>query len=158
MKGTISIQHQTQAVPVSQIGPSLDILLGSSYKVTDVPGCTGLTPYDDTILNKAFSLPPSVTTSTRTGTLVASLSATRTLASTPLTSVSLARSTATPIATQPSVPGSYNLSYFPRGDVIPPINPALTAAFLSGYTIPDLPPRSPGGGVDWSRKSTIFFF
>ncbi len=171
LKGSISIQHQTQAVPVSKIGPSLDILLRSAYKVTDVPGCTGLNPYDDVVLNKAFSLPTSsalflsstrsaVVTTMPTSRQIISAIFSNTVSPSPATTsrtvssvrtISQTRSTATRISVPSSIPRSYNLSYFPRGDVIPPIDPSLTAALLSGYSIPDLPPRGPNQGVDWSR-------
>jgi hypothetical protein len=48
---------------------------------------------------------------------------------------------------------AYDLSYFPAGYSVPPVNPAMTAALLAGFPIPNLPPRGAGEGIDWSRMS-----
>ena len=46
---------------------------------------------------------------------------------------------------------AYDLSYFPPGYAIPPVDPAMTSALLSGLSIPDLPPRPQGSASDYSR-------
>lgn len=59
-RGSISLQHEIYSVPVLQIGPSLDLLLNSTYQVLDIPGCTNLVPYDDGVLIRAGFLPQPV--------------------------------------------------------------------------------------------------
>ena len=59
-RGSISLQHEIDSVPVRQIGPSLDLLLNSTYQVLDIPGCTNLFPYDDDVLIRAGFLPKPV--------------------------------------------------------------------------------------------------
>ena len=52
-KGTISLQHDVERIPVSNIAPSLSLLKDSSYQFVDVATCAGVKAYDDAVLVKA---------------------------------------------------------------------------------------------------------
>ena len=52
MRGTISLQHDIRPAPASQVGPALDILRQSQYRLVTVSECLRTTAYNDQLLNR----------------------------------------------------------------------------------------------------------